>query len=321
MAEHELLSTRSILSLMSRLGTLAPVAGVAATFGTLGAVHMAAALLIGVLATLVAFAGLLVLADWQTDAQSRYDWVDIGLTPAYLSLTVETDPACDIGPRYLANGGDEALQRVFLANRVAAQVASNAPLSAQPAEQPSSHPEWDQGRDAAAQLEAHAFEHALRPMAGAPFRVARTWKGKRRKIEIAPRLRLVANGEAWPLWTTRISPTAEGAAEVIVLSASQDDPARPQLETSVGPDRCDSTAQPACRGPPQVVARRRDTAEPAAEQPWSADAPPDDIIVSDDLGSQIPICAAELEVIETYLGHLLDDLLTSSTARHPSDKS
>ena len=321
MAEHELPPTRGILSLMSRLSALAPVAGAAATFGTLGAVHMAAAVLIGVLATFIAFAGLLMASDWQADAQSRHDWAEIGLTPAHLSLAVETGPASDIGFRYLATGSDEAVPRVFRANHVAAQIASNATRSTQPAEQPSSHPEWDQGRIAAAQLEAHAFEHALRPMAGAPFRVARTWNGKRRKIEIAPRLRLVANGDAWPLWTTRISPTAEGAAEVIVLSASQDDPARPQPETSVGPDRCDSTAQPACRGPPQVLARRRDTAEPAAEQPWSADAPPDDIIVSDDLGSQIPICAAELEVIETYIGHLLVDLLTSSTARRPSDKS
>lgn len=46
----------------------------------------------------------------------------------------------------------------------------------------------------------------------------------------------------------------------------------------------------------------------------------DDIIVRDDLGPQIPICAAELEVIETYLGPLLDNLLASSTDKPGSDK-
>lgn len=39
----------------------------------------------------------------------------------------------------------------------------------------------------------------------------------------------------------------------------------------------------------------------------------------DDLGPQIPISAAELEVIETYLGHLLHDLLASSTTKSGSD--
>jgi hypothetical protein len=44
------------------------------------------------------------------------------------------------------------------------------------------------------------------------------------------------------------------------------------------------------------------------------------IIVRDDLGPQIPICAAELEVIKTYLGHVLDGLLAASTDKPRSDK-
>ena len=40
----------------------------------------------------------------------------------------------------------------------------------------------------------------------------------------------------------------------------------------------------------------------------------------DDLGPQIPISAAELDVIETYLGDLLDDLLASSTIKPDSGK-
>jgi hypothetical protein len=102
MAEHELPPTRVILSSMSRLSALAPVAGAAATFGTPGAVHMAAAVLIGVLATLIAFAGLLMASDWQADAQSRHDWAQIGLTPVHLKLITETASASDIDSRYLA---------------------------------------------------------------------------------------------------------------------------------------------------------------------------------------------------------------------------
>lgn len=317
MAEHELPPTRSILSWMSRFGTLAPVAGVAATFGTLGVVHMAAAVLIGVLATFVVFAGLLMVSDWRTDVQSRQDWAQLGLTPAHLSLAVKLAPASDLDSSYRAPGKDEAFRQVFRANLVAAQIARHAPRSVRPAEFPSSQLEGDHGRDAAAPLEAHAFEHALRPVAGAPFRVARAWKGKRRKIEIAPRLRLVANGDAWPLWTMRTSPTAEEAAEVIVLSASQEEPARPQPETSVGPDGAESTAQPACRGPPQIVARRRSTSAPAAEQSRDSGANTSavDIAVSDNLGPKIPITREELDAIETYLEADLRELFSSKTSR------
>ena len=39
-----------------------------------------------------------------------------------------------------------------------------------------------------------------------------------------------------------------------------------------------------------------------------------DPIVRDNLGPQAPVCTAELDVIETYLDHVLRDLLASSTA-------
>jgi hypothetical protein len=42
--------------------------------------------------------------------------------------------------------------------------------------------------------------------------------------------------------------------------------------------------------------------------------PTADPIVRDNLGNQVPVCAAELDVIETYLDHVLRDLLASSTA-------
>ena len=39
-----------------------------------------------------------------------------------------------------------------------------------------------------------------------------------------------------------------------------------------------------------------------------------DPIVRDDLGQPVPVCAAEVNVIEVYLGHLLSDVFEPSTA-------
>jgi len=302
MVEHELPPTRGILSLMSRLSALAPVAGAAVTFGTLAIAPMAAAVLIGVLATFIAFAGLLVISDWQADAQSRHEWAEIGLTPAHLSLTIETGAASDTGPCYLVAGSDEVLQRMFRANRVAAQVAGSAPHSAQPAEQPSPHPEWDQGRAAVAPSEAHALEPALRPVASAPSRVAfaaaRVWKSKRRKIEIASRLRLVANGTAWPVRTTRVGPAAQGAAEVIVLSAGHDDQARPQPEASIDASKTESTE------PVSLHSTMNNSDMPAPRRVGRR-------VVTDDLGPKIPITREELDAIEIYLEADLRKLFSS----------
>ncbi len=300
MAEHELPPTRGILSLTRRLSALAPVAGAAVTLGTLGAVHMAAAVLIGVLATFITFAGLLSISDWQADVQSRQEWAEIGLTPAHSGLTVKTEPAGDSGPRYLVTGSDEALQRVFRGHRATAQTARNAPLPAQPAERPSPHPEWDQGRAALAPSDDHALEHALRPVAGAPsraaFAVARAWKGKRRKTENAPRLRLVANGAPWPLWTTRVGPAAQGAAEVIVLSAGHDDQAQP--EASIDAGKAESTE------PVSLHSMPKNSYTPAPSRVGRR-------VVTDDLGPKIPITREELDAIETYLEVDLRKLFSS----------
>jgi hypothetical protein len=39
-----------------------------------------------------------------------------------------------------------------------------------------------------------------------------------------------------------------------------------------------------------------------------------DPVVRDDLGQEVPVCAAELNVIEVYLGHLLADVFESLAA-------
>lgn len=282
------------------------------------AVAVAATSVVAMLATAV---GALMVSDWQADVQSRHDWAQLALTPAHVSIAVELAPQSGLDPRYLAPTSDEALRLMFRAHRAAAPMTCRLPAHARSAGLPSAQPVPDQVSDIGAASESNAPRRASpRVISKLPAAAQISWKGRRREKVMAGRPRLVANAASWPRWTAGISPPAERAAEVVVLSAGQDDRAQPQSEAFVGSD---GTTRPACRGPPQVLARRRDTAEPATEQPRdaSADASPGEIVVSDDLGPHIPIGVAELEVIEIYLGHVLDDLLASSAAKPDKDNS
>lgn len=287
--------------------------------------HAVAVVATSVVAMLATAIGALMVSDRQADVQCRRNWAPLGLTSAYLIPAVELATASDIDPRYLVPTRDEALRQVFRAYRAAAQVTRRVPAPARSAKL-SGLAVPDQVSEAGAALDADTSKHAaprtLSTRPAAAQTVVRSWKGRHREKVMAGRLRLVANGAAWPDWTARISPSAGRAVEVVVLNASQNDQGQPQREASVGPDGADSTARPACCGPPQVIARRRNATGSATEQRWggSTNASPDDIIVRDDLGPQILICAAELEVIETYLGHLLDVWLASSTDNPGSDK-
>ena len=285
--------------------------------------HAVAVVATSVVAMVATAIGALMVSDRQTDVQSRHDWAQLGLTPAQVSVAVELTAASDIDPRYLTSPSEAALRQVFRAYRAAAQMTHSVPGAARSAKRPSAQPVPDQMSDAGAASDADVSKRASPKAVGTrPAAGQASWKSRRREKAVAGQLRLVANGAGWPRWTTRTSPPAARVVEVIVLSASQDHRAQPQPDASVDLDSADRTARPGCRGPPQVVARRREATGSTIERRWggSANASSDDIIVRDDLGPQIPVCAAEVEVIETYLGRLLDDLLASSTAKPGSDK-
>ncbi|MBN9278574.1 MAG: hypothetical protein J0I57_13255, partial [Hyphomicrobium sp.] len=294
MAEHELPPTRGLLSLTSRPGALAPVAGAAVTFCTLGAVHVAAAVLIGVLATFIAFAGWLIASDWQADVQSRHDWAEIGLTPAHLSPTVEAGPASDIGPCYLVNESDKTLRLLFLAHRAAAQTVRGVPAPASSTERPPAQAVPDRVSDAGAVSKADAFKLASSKEVSTRSAATKisSWKGRSREEVIAARVRLVANGDTWP---APIPLRVDKAADIIVLSDRQREPAPGLPEASVATNGAETTAQPTCRGPPRSRVRR------AAVLP--------DPVVGDNFGPRLPIGRAELDVLETYLERELRELL------------
>jgi hypothetical protein len=137
------------------------------------------------------------------------------------------------------------------------------------------------------------------------------------------RTRLVVNGSGWsaPEWGVPTWPTPWQPARVIVLGARQGDQTT-LAEPCAGSEIGSSTEPPSCRGPPS---RRRSSHAKAVTAPKPSISPAPgapalsggDPVVRDDLGEPIPVIAAEVDVIETYLGPLLDELLGS----HPGSES
>jgi hypothetical protein len=118
-----------------------------------------------------------------------------------------------------------------------------------------------------------------------------------------------------PEWGVLTWPTPWQPARIIVLGARQGDqttPAEPYADGEIG----SSTEPPSCRGPPshrrslhaKAVTAAKPSIDPAPGAPALSAGDPG---VRDDLGEPIPVTAAEVDVIETYLGSLLDELLGS----------
>lgn len=309
MVEHELPPMRGILSLTNRLSALAPVAGAAITFGTLGAVHITAAVLIGVLATFIAFAGLLIASDWKADVQSRQAWAQLGLTPAHLSRAVELARESDLDRRYLAPSSDEALRQALQVYRAAAQKTYSVPDIERSAGLPPAQPMPARARDAGAESKAVAPKRAPSDVVGTRLAATKTasWKGRSRDKLLAARVRLVANGGTWPDRPAPIPPRVNKTADIIVLSDRQREQAPPLPEASIVSSGAESTAQPTCRGPPRPRARRS--------------AIPPEPVVCDNFGPRLPIGRAELDVLETYLERELRELLGRAKQADDSEKA
>jgi hypothetical protein len=128
--------------------------------------------------------------------------------------------------------------------------------------------------------------------------------------------RLVVNGSGWsaPEWGVPAWPTTWQPARVIALGAGQGDQRTP-AEASAGSDIGSSTEPPSCRGPPSrrwsSHAKAVTAPKPSIDPPGAPALSGGDPVVRDNLGEPIPVTAAEVDVIETYLGALLDELLGS----------
>ena len=154
----------------------------------------------------------------------------------------------------------------------------------------------------------------------------------------ASAIRLVGNGGTWSEWfegDRRVPAGAQAdrrSADVVVLSGDRSNGNRGELCS--GPSTSDGAVRRgeplSCLGPPSRVGRRsRATATISVE--WG---PGDshhasrqvalrqiDPVVRDDFGRRLPVRAAELDVIETYLDQLLRASLHLGTSSPGSDKS
>ena len=300
------------------LGAIAPLAGViGASWGALTIVHALAAAATAALALLVTAAGALLAADLRAEVQSCQAWAQINVAPAEVSLPVVAVTRGDLDPRYLPTMDNEVLQRVFQARRFSAWVPMLC--STERLDGTERISAWA-GGTSQDDLIGQAAQAVPRTLPAAATITAASHRRAPGAGHAAARARLVVNASAWPAWPGAeciLSPTAaqRRTADIIVLGSRQVDQARPLPEGSAGSNISSSTEPPSCRGPPQAghrsCAGRTAPAKLSPERAPHVPAPTDPI-VGDNLGDQVPVCAAELDVIETYLDHVLLDLLASS---------
>jgi hypothetical protein len=311
------------------LNAVGACAGLVAAWGALTLVNGIAVVLVGVLAMLVTAAGSLMAADWRAEVASRQAWAEIGIELAELC---QPEPSA-IDPCYLVTTDNHGLQSVFRAHRL-------APPSAAPGTR--------------AHLPAAASATGIVAEASKPLSTAAGWAGlptvdddamafQRRgragmalvqapsaavscRVRLgiahehtASAVRLVANGGIWSdgfVGGERVLPPHAERAETVVLSGAQgrrDQSGFPDASTR--DSAVDSDELPSCRGPPTADIR---WAHATRTVPDGRTADP---VVRDNLGDQVPVCAAELHVIETYLDQVLHDILAPGASAQDGETS
>jgi hypothetical protein len=273
-------------------------------------------------------AGALVTADWQADVQSCQAWAQLGFAVPELNQAADTGTPPSIDLRCPALAPNAALRHVFRAHRVVLPLAADDRVAAAPTNLCVGRPTQAEPcatqsmsaavskpvhhRETGPQSEASIFHAALKSVgdtrAAGALKVTRSYRAAQFRVKRATeRPRLVANGRVWSVGST--CDLAVNTADIIVLSSGRHEDSPQSLpDASVRSNGSEDTAMPSCRGPPHVIPRRphkmRTIAKRAGAVPLA--------VVRDDLGPQIPICTAELDVIESYLGHLMQDLLAAS---------
>lgn len=293
------------------------------------AVAVVATVLVAMLAVVT---GTLIASDWQTEAQSRLEWAQLGSTLAELSLPVAPRSMDDIDRNYLPAADDETLRSIFSAHRFLRPepAAGMAPPVARSARRPeharpfptrvaceAAHASRsDGGSDAGARLKAGtqattAASKATRPAENLTIVVREAARGSCAVSDA--RVRLVVNGGwAWSTsdWAGTGPAAPSRAAEVDVLTNGG------YVRAPKSPDIAETNSvthtPPSCRGPPSLEPRRS-----ARRAATSAGDP----VVLDDLGRPVPVGSAEVNVIEMYLGDVLDEVLAPSNTRSEPDRS
>jgi hypothetical protein len=310
------------------------------------AVELADAVLVGlgtVLSALVAAAGILFAADIRADRDSARAWQSVHDPVAWtIEQPVEADATLGWHSAYATGPQDERLQAILKMHRfttlmttlAARRVVTAVSSASKSAEEPASASIDTEISISTRNLDSETIEtiettvrqHGLalvvndatlkernmRAMRGRPPRLVRS-------MGAVPKVRRIANSERW--WSAHVvgaelaswSVAFKRAANVIVLADrnGRNHPPSP-------PDQSiDATAlaQPACRGPPSgaTIGRLSSTQSPFGRRHRAkvdAASELDALVVVDNLGDRVPVGAAELSVIETFLDDVLRDVLT-----------
>ena len=275
-----------------------------------------AALAIAVSAMTVLAAGL-VVADLRSDLEAARDWQNIN------SQLILSDQPYDAGTTgndgtYATFPDDDRLRHFFLTQRLAIRTLDCGEANA------SVGKEREPDKPVAPDVTSTSMDGQLindttpldatsrccTPRLITDNAKFRHWKricfGQRRSTVCRAKERLVANAGRWQSWgllQPRLPATSGSTADLIVLNASSeqcDNPAvlQPSLKSVEAPGM-------SCRGPP---APRLRSLDPACDQTGQHH----DLLVSDNFGDTVPVGVAELDVIETFLGDLLSDVLAAS---------
>ncbi len=319
---------------------------------TIAALSLKDALLTGVgllVAAITGVAGALLVADARADVAAARAWQDINAELAVVGTAGPTVSVHGIEAIYTASPQDEGLRRILLAHRFIVPVPSlsNGGSAATPSAdavaageidgiQSSTklliadhQPEAERHRAPMAETSDAAFDCSPPPIAGKLKEIGR--RGQRSiKRRLSSEL-LVANaGVRWDspvrsVVDARRAPADACAADVIVLADRSSRHGNPAHQDVSAVPR--TTAQPGCRGPPVgTIQRQIPSVPPAVAGPFrEADQKRDKAsanpAVIDNLGDRVPVGAAELEVVETYLDDLLSEVLAavaSDQDRHRS---
>jgi|GEM_PF-2132427 hypothetical protein len=325
------------------LNVVGPFVGLVAAWGALILVNALAIAVIAILAVLVTTAGTLLAADWRAEVAARQAWAEIHVPATERDLTLGTATLSLIDPRYLTATTGEALPNVFRAHHL----ASSAPVV-------------ERATEASCATRIHVVTRGPVPpvaTSDAAPRIARKISTAA-ESEVAMGLLLVASGRARPpvvragtaavaarlvangAWSERLAhhrcvltraPPDRHVADIVVLSADRcdrDQPKLPDPSTANGTVKIDKP--PSCRGPPTADGQRTPPtetvtverlAEDSCKVPVVGPPRPANPIVCDDFGRQVPVCAAELDVIETYLDHVLREVLATPGSGRDSQTS
>lgn len=290
-----------------------------------------------VLTAMTGAVGVLIAADVRADMAAAQAWREISAETAVIATPAETAPTDYVDGLYIAGPQDEGLRRILLAYRFvvpappSSAIGSLAPKCddvravAQPTGTTSKPELQAVGTISAADglgdrpTSDAATQRKLGPhlISSNPISARGCNQHHTRLTAFAPRR--VANAGSrweWPVFAVAASARVAGsdfAYDEIVL-ADRNGRGENAAPNHVAPEQ-ETTVQPCCRGPPRGTSRRHVANGPAhlgkafRETDRSRANSPVELVVTDNLGDRVPVCQAELEVLEAYLEDVLRDVL------------